>query len=398
MPKLKTRPPRLSRDRKVAVIWVDGQRLPMGRWGSEEAQEAYDRFIAEWLMNGRKSPAADEPEVDSITITEVLVEYTRWSNKRYTASEAHTIRMALRVLRSHYGSTPAAKFGPKRLAAVRQAMVEKGWARSYINKQASRIRAAFRWAASQELVDDRIYRRLETLGPLTKGEATKEGRKINPVPQADIRRVWPHLTKPIKGLILLQLLTAARADELVRLRATDIDMSGDVWTATLVEHKTSHHGKARTLYFGPRGQRVLRQFIGTGKTLTAPLFSPRESNAEAKRRDAAGQRRKNQKPNPTAESTRWKNQHGEGERNTPRQMADHYSTTSYRRVIHRACSKAGVDRWSPHRLRHSAATAIRREFGVEIARLVLGHAHLNTTEIYAEADAEKVRGAIAKIG
>jgi integrase len=49
--------------------------------------------------------------------------------------------------------------------------------------------------------------------------------------------------------------------------------------------------------------------------------------------------------------------------------------------------------WHPHKLRHSAATEIRRNFGIEAAQAVLGHASLTVTEVYAERDgrlAEKV--------
>jgi site-specific recombinase XerD len=43
-------------------------------------------------------------------------------------------------------------------------------------------------------------------------------------------------------------------------------------------------------------------------------------------------------------------------------------------------------RWHPHQLRHNAATNLRREHGVELARIILGHANVLATQIYAEAD------------
>ena len=45
--------------------------------------------------------------------------------------------------------------------------------------------------------------------------------------------------------------------------------------------------------------------------------------------------------------------------------------------------------WTPHRLRHNAATTIRREFGLEAAQLLLGHARADVTQLYAEADMSK---------
>jgi len=57
-----------------------------------------------------------------------------------------------------------------------------------------------------------------------------------------------------------------------------------------------------------------------------------------------------------------------------------------------------VPRWNTHQLRHSAATRVRREFGIEAARIVLGHRHIGVTEVYAERDATVAATVAAKIG
>ena len=54
--------------------------------------------------------------------------------------------------------------------------------------------------------------------------------------------------------------------------------------------------------------------------------------------------------------------------------------------------------WHPNQLRHSAGTFLRREFGLEASRVILGHAHINTTEIYAEADLLRAREIMASVG
>jgi integrase len=54
--------------------------------------------------------------------------------------------------------------------------------------------------------------------------------------------------------------------------------------------------------------------------------------------------------------------------------------------------------WHPHQLRHNAATNLRKQFGVELARIILGHRTAFTTEIYAEADREHAMEVIGKIG
>ncbi len=54
--------------------------------------------------------------------------------------------------------------------------------------------------------------------------------------------------------------------------------------------------------------------------------------------------------------------------------------------------------WHPNRLRHSAGTFLRRNFGIEAARVILGHAHVETTEIYAEADLQRAREIMETVG
>lgn len=56
-------------------------------------------------------------------------------------------------------------------------------------------------------------------------------------------------------------------------------------------------------------------------------------------------------------------------------------------------------RFHPHQLRHSAATSLRREFGLEAAQLTLGHASAQITDaVYAERDRSRVMEIMRKIG
>ena len=75
-----------------------------------------------------------------------------------------------------------------------------------------------------------------------------------------------------------------------------------------------------------------------------------------------------------------------------------YTTDSYRRAIHRACDKAGLERWSPNRLRHTAATEVRAKFGLEAAQIVLGHLAADVAQIYAERDLAKGAEVARQIG
>ncbi len=55
-------------------------------------------------------------------------------------------------------------------------------------------------------------------------------------------------------------------------------------------------------------------------------------------------------------------------------------------------------RWFPNQLRHSAATEIRKRFGLEAAQTVLGHSKADVTQVYAERDYGLAANVIRQIG
>jgi len=81
-----------------------------------------------------------------------------------------------------------------------------------------------------------------------------------------------------------------------------------------------------------------------------------------------------------------------------RKFSDCYSVASYRHAIQRVCKKLEIKKWSPNQLRHSAATEIRKKFGLEAAQVVCGHQSADVTEIYAERDLELALRVAAEVG
>jgi integrase len=75
-----------------------------------------------------------------------------------------------------------------------------------------------------------------------------------------------------------------------------------------------------------------------------------------------------------------------------------YTSASYCYAIHKACRKTGVPCWGPNRLRHNAATFLRKQYGIEAARVILGHSSATITEVYAEMDRAKAAAIMAEVG
>lgn len=56
------------------------------------------------------------------------------------------------------------------------------------------------------------------------------------------------------------------------------------------------------------------------------------------------------------------------------------------------------DRWHPHQLRHTHATRVRRESGLEEPQIQLGHSKADVTPIYAERDMGRAADVAQRIG
>ena len=237
-----------------------------------------------------------------------------------------------------------------------------------------------RWAVENEIVPPGLYHGLQAVPGLKRGRTeARESEGVKPAPDGDVEAVLPQVSRQVGAMIRLQLLTGMRPGEVVIMRAEDVDRSGAIWVYRPVTHKNAHRGHERNVYLGPQAQQVLWPFLQSKET--GHLFSPREAEQERNAAKRAG----------TSRPTRRK-----GRKAPP--WGEHYDVASYRRAIRRGCELAKVDLWSPQRLRHSAGTRIRKEFGIEAARVILGHRSAAVTEIYAEMDESKALEIMAEAG
>ena len=94
---------------------------------------------------------------------------------------------------------------------------------------------------------------------------------------------------------------------------------------------TAHHGQARTLHFGPQGKLILTKYLSADPD--ARLFG--------------------------------------------------IIRTAYCRAITRACEAAGIERWTPHWLRHTFCTRVREEYGIEATQALAGHTTSEMTDHYS---------------
>jgi integrase len=375
-----------------AVVTLSGQDHYCGPWGSKTAIAEFDRHVSEWLARGRR-PVVQVETDGPLTLVEVAAAYKLHAKSYYrkngeVTNEYNAITSALRVACDLYGEDAADDIGPLKLQAVQQSMIRLGWCRKQINKQIGRIVRMFAWAVAQEMVSANSAQALREVKGLHKGRTeARESEPVLPVDDAVVNATLKRLPSIVADMVRLQRLTGCRPEEVCLVRPCDIDRDEKVWTYRPHSHKTSRHGRARTIAIGPKGQDVLRKYLV--RDMEAYCFAPAEG--ERKRRAEASEAR--QTP------ITYGNRPGSNRKASPKRKAgERYTTASYRRAITRACELAKVESWAPNRLRHSAATDIRRKYGLEAAQVTLGHAAADVTQVYAERDLELARSVMEKIG
>ena len=388
-----------------ARVTLGGKDFYLGKFGTPESKQKYDRLIGEFVTNGGIVPG------DRLTLVELAAAYKQFAKTYYAGrdgepSDWYLFIASVRQLlgKSPYGKRPADQFGPLALKAFREKLVAEGGGRVTINKKVAVVKQAFQWAASEELIPATVHEALRVVPGLRKGRTpARETKRVKPVDDRVVELTLPHMPVVVADMVRLQRLTGMRPAEVCLIRPNDVTMDGDVWTYRPTYHKTEHHDCDRVVAIGPQAQAILRPYLLRDKE--SFCFTPIES--EQKRRGSQHEARVTPPGQGNAPGTNRK-------RKPKRSPGVKYSTDSYRRSIQRACEKAfgmpdGLNAesleawrkenlWAPNRLRHTAATAIRRKFGLEAAKVTVGHNDASTTLVYAERDLQIAADIMRQVG
>ncbi len=376
-----------------AVVTLNGRDFYLGQYGSRESRRAYDRLTAEWLVSGRRTP--EQGQGGSLTVAELSKAFMARSRRYYTrdgftTSEVDILRQVTGRLCKLYGPTPAANFGALQFRAFRESLLAERdtearessrLCRATVNAYSARVKGMFRWAAAEGMLPASVWHSLLVVPGLRAGRTeARESEPVRPVADAVVDATLPHLPPVVADMVRVQRATGMRPGEVCAMTLGEIDASGDVWVYRPAHHKTAHHGKERVVCIGPRAQEILRRYFRSD--LSAPLFNPAES--ESLRRAV----RHAERVTPMNAGNRPGYRNGRTLRRRSARLGSAYTTASYARAITRACEQAGVPKWSPNQLRHTAATEARARFGLDGAGAVLGHNGLEVTTIYAERSLE----------
>jgi integrase len=402
------------RPKDLAVVRLNGRDFYLGKHNSPESWEKYHRLIADWLLSRNLTSVlptptvASNPEPRPISINEMLLAYWGFVQGYYRhdgqpTKEVSCLKYALRPLKKLFGTTAAVDFGPKALKAIREYMIEQDLCRNQINARIYRIRRAFRWAVSEELIPASVYESLKTVTGLQRGRsAARESEAVKPVPIADVQAFLPFVSPQIAAMVQIQMLTGMRPGEVVIMRPSDLDRTSKTWIYRPSDHKMQYRDIEKIVPLGPLAQALIQPFLE--RAPDAFLFSARES-AMWRNEQRALKRNPNRKTPiyPSELRARERRKQAKRQDQPKRPLRDRYDVDSYRRAITYGIERARgqgvqIPHWHPHQLRHTRATQIRKQYGIEGAQVALGHQSADITQVYAERNLELAMRIAQEIG
>ena len=234
----KNKPPKYSKLKQYAVIYLNGRAHYLGLYDSPESRAAYARFEAEWWENAhlavenRRKPAPQpsrEQRETNTTVWELAAAFLDHA-KANTDPTTYCIfqTIVLDFLVKLYGDDFLVEdFKPSCLKLVRLEMVRsRRFCRNILNRHIRRITAIFGWGVEEELVPETTWRALKAVKPLPEGyPGTFDHKERGDVPFDDIKRTLQFMPPTLRAMVQIQFLLGLRPREVFDMRVGDIDMA-----------------------------------------------------------------------------------------------------------------------------------------------------------------------------
>lgn len=388
-----------GRETIYASVRLNGKDFILGVYGTADAQARYESIVGEWLANSRKIPDSllrnktrnqSSAIRNDATLTEICIDFVLAKQAlKISHEELQSIKRVLRELRAKNTNLLASNFTETEFIAFRDHLVSNGitpksdsktasekptkrkLSRSVVNKYCAHVVRMVKHAAkTTRKVPTSVFQAINAVEPLRSGETVAhETGAIPLVKETVIDAAIEFLHPIVADMVRLQLLTGMRPGEVCLLKMEDVDQSGDVWVFSPPKHKTAHRGIERKIFIGSSAQEILSRY--QHRAANQFCFSAKDRFV----------------------------QDGKPPIIAGKEVGDSYNTRSYRQAIWRACDKAEIPRWSPNRIRKTAATNVRKEGGLEAAQAILGHKSRSTTErFYADIDNSQAIDVMSRIG
>jgi len=326
------------------------------------AEEAASRYWEEHTRQLKRHEAV------GISVTELCAlwaehcrEYYRGRDGRPTSAATNAI-LAVRLFRKMYGQASVYELTHADMLRLRDALVRSGVCRTTVNRRLWCVKYMLAWALDEALIPATVKAELTQVRGVKRGRTSApERRPVRPVDDATIAATLEHMMPNTADMVRVHRLTGMRPCELCALRWTHVDTSRTPWVYRVPPEVNKNDwrgeiGRPRVVCIGPKARAILERHKGDDVP-----FSPVRAMAE----HMAARR--------AARTTPIYGYGAPARAHVPRVLGECWNAGAYTKTIQAACRKAGIAAWSANQLRHAFGTDVRREFGLEAARAVLGH-------------------------
>lgn len=298
----------------------------------------------------------------------------------------------VRLFRDLYGNASLAELTHADMLQFRDALIRSGISRTTVNTRLWRVKYMLAWALDEALIPAMVKAELTQVRSIKRGRsAAKEHAPVRPVDDATIAATIEHMMPNTADMVRVHRLTGMRPCELCALKWSLIDTSQTPWIYRVPAEVNKNEwrgelGQPRVVCIGPKAREILERHKN-GDVPFSPVLAFGEY-LEARR---------------AARVTPF---YGKAKNapHIPRVLGECWTPCAYTRTIRAACIRAGITPWGANRLRHAFGTEIRRAFGLDAAKAVLGHTgggcvtDIYTYDAMAEEMIRKASPAVEALG
>lgn len=278
----------------------------------------------------------------------------------------------VRLFRDMYGGASVAELTHADMLQLRDALIRSGICRTTVNRRLWCVKHMMEWALDEALISATVKAELTQVKGIKRGRtAAPERPPVRAVDDATVDATTAHMMPSTADMVRVHRLTGMRPCELCAMRWSHIDTSRTPWVYRVPPeaNKNSWRGEIghpRVVCIGPRAREILERH----RDGDVP-FSPAAAVAE----HLAARR--------AARVTPFYGKAKPAAPHVPRVLGEAWTTDAYTRTIHAACARAKIKPWGANRLRHTFGTEVRRKFGLDTCRAVLGHVDGCVTDRYS---------------
>ncbi len=326
------------------------------------AEQAAARYWEEHTRSIRRH----EPQ--GVTVAELCSLWDAHCREYYSkdgrpTSAATNMILGPRQFRELYGKAAVAELTHADMLQLRDALVRSGVCRTTVNRRLWSVKYMLAWALDEALVPATVKAELTQVQGVKRGRtAAPERRPVRSVDDATVEATVAAMMPNTADMVRVHRLTGMRPCELCALRWSLVDTSRTPWVYRVPPEANKNawrgeFGQPRVVCIGPKARAILERHRGCDVP-----FSPVAAMAEYL------EERRAERVTPVYGRQRGRAPH------VRRDLGERWTGGAYSKTIRAACERAGVEPWGSNRLRHAFGTEVRRAFGLEAARAVLGHA------------------------